>query len=508
MRVTCTVIRRVGISEYEVVWQHSPPEFTSTVLFEAWFEPILLCVQYEMFVRIVPVRQPPQASARSTAAAPTTKPRARFIELIDIRPAPWSAALHRHLWFPGSYVDGETFEQYIERTRAGAPRDSSSSSFSAAPAVSFEKLRWIRWTTYNTLVHMFGELIASIEVNRYIEQQRLLEMADVREWLRTTEAQRRCPFRIHPEVVRVMFEHIDRELVDEVAVIEEMKYAMCKHQSPFVTSTQFMRVLNFCSDVPGAVKRLIERNVVRKINTSADDYQLWFAGDEVESPPPTCLVEEGEPVWELVRAGVRWRRAQCVPQQQQQRPPLWNVYRALDKVAALQKKDKRAFMHLKIFGDPSSVPRTVRALVESTEWCQKVMFVYAYDRALHRPTPLGNFGTKNWRLMRSRVAPYEYVFVQETVTVGNRTYRVHDLTKDGGGAPAVYVYANAMTLMGKYSCVEAISFDCFPKSIAAKCDLVVLLTKRSSPAQAAWYLHTALQATAVNVLVVGEWGVC
>ena len=490
-RVVCTVIRRVGFSEYEVEWHQGPPDAaTCTLLLEAWFEPIFHCVQYEMFVRVVSIRQP-QAGARSTAPAP--KSRARFIELIDIRRRAWCATIHRQLWFPGKYVDGETFDGYLERTKTGG-----------APVVSFEKLRWMRWNTYIALVHMFGEIIVSVEVNRYIEQQKLLELADIRDWLRGAEAQRRCPFRIHPEVVRAMCGHVDPDLVDEVAVIEKMKYAMSKYQSPFVTSAQFMRVLNFCADVPGAVRRLIERNVVRKIGVGADDYQLWFADDEAEE----VLVTEGEPVWNLVRVGgVRWRRAPTAPGQ---KPVLLSaVYKALEKLEPLPRAEKRIFLHQKIFGDQSGIPRTVRSMIESTVWCQKVMFIYAYERSLHRPTGLSYSSTKLWRLMRSRISPFEYVFVQETVGSGNHVYWVHDLTKEGGGAPCVYTYANAMTLMGKYSCVEAFSFDGFPKALMAKCDLVVLFTKRSSPARAAMYLHTALlQSTEVSVLVVGEWGEC
>lgn len=498
-RVVCTVIRRVGFVEYEVEWHQGPPDAdTCVVLLEAWFEPIFHCVQYEMFVRVVSIRQP-QSSGGGLSTAPAPKPRARFIELIDIRRTPWCAAIHRRLWFPGKYVDGETFEGYVERTKTGGTH---------APTVSFEKLRWMRWNTYNALVHMFGEIIVSIELNRYIEQQKLLEMADIRDWLRDTEAQRRCPFRIHPEVLRAMFGHTDPDLVNDVAVIEEMKYAMCKYQSPYVTSTQFMRVLNFCGDVSGAVKRLIERNVVRKIGVGADGYQLWFAGDETALPLPEALVTDGEPVWDLVHARVRWRRASVAPGQMRLVQP-YEVYKTLEKLEPLPRKEKRLFLHQKIFGDQSGMTRTVRSVIESTDWCQKVMFIYAYDRSLHRPTSISYSNTKLWRLMRSRISPFEYVFVQETVRSGTPVYMVHDLIKGERGASAVYTYANVMTLMGMYSCVEAFSFDKIPKTLMAKCDLVVLFTKRSSPARAAIYLHnTLLQSPAVSVLAVGEWGEC
>lgn len=489
IKVCCTVTRRLGLSEYEVKWafEADHPPFPDATILEAWFEPILHCVQYEMYVKYH------APAPLSTSSAPNLqRPSARFIHVVDIHRLPWCEPIYRGLFFTGKYVDGESFDQFNQRTSGSASgRDNTR-------LIAFGKLRWIRWTTYTALVHMFGELLATPEMNRYIQQERLLEMTDIRDWLRSPAALRYCPFRIHPEVVREMFGLVDGELVDEVAVVEEMKHAMCKYQSPCVTSQQFMRVLNFCKDVSGAVKRLIARNVIRKVTTAgSSDYELWFT---TTHEGPAVLVSEGEPVWDLVRSGVNWMRAATSSPNQ---PELSAIYTRMSHVTAtIPRQNKRLFMHSILFGEVTCVPRTIRGMIQATGWCRRVVFMDTYASTANRGPRTGLVGVNNWFVVQSRTPPYEYAFMQGTLEHGRQNYTIHDLLKTGESIK----YTSVATLTNNYTICPMFQYDRAPKELLVKCDLVVLFTRRSSPPQAGRYLHKLLESTEVNVLVVGEWG--
>ena len=492
VKVCCVVTRRLGLSEYEVEWgfDASHPPFPAATILETWFEPNLHCVQYEMYVKYH-VPTPPSASS----APNLQRPSARFIHLVDIHRLPWSVKVHRGLCFTGKYAEGESFDQFNQRTslplaERGNPR-----------LISFEKLRWIRWTAYTAIVHMFGELHATPEINRYIQQEGLLEMTDIRDWLRSPAAVRRCPFRIHPEVVREMFGLVDGELADEVAVVEEMKHAMCKYQCPRVKSEQFMRVLNFCKDVSGAVKRLITRNVIRKVTTTgSSDYELSF----IDVAGPVVLVTEGEPVWDLVHSGVNWERAAAAAPAPT-RPELSAIYTRMDHVTpTIPRQAKRLFMPSVLFGEVSFIPRTIRGMIQATDWCRRVVFLDAYPSSVNRGPRTGLVGVNHWYVVRSRSPPYEYAFMQGTFDQGRPDYTIHGLTKTN----ETVKYTTLAPLTNKYAMCATFEYEHAPKELLKHCDLVVLFTRRSSPAQAGRYLHTLLESTEVNVLVVGEWGLC
>ena len=409
----------------------TPIDMTAIGVIECPFEPVVELIEYE--VEVMPTND------HMTA-------RVKYI--LSTQPVKWSEIVCGEICIEGGYREGETFTQFM--ARAGTLQQ-----------FQFRAHQWIQWTKFCWLLDVFGASHYDHQVVDYIRQEQLLTVP-LKEWFGTVRA-RQCPWRIQTEVIRVVLE--DDPVVDEIAAVEELKWAMKYHRSVWIRGDQILRVHEFCTDVMDALQALANKEITVLNERGETSFREWSdppAGEPVNvleyyirrllTPPKPIAPSEGV---------TRYQSLELHPDAAKQKR-IW-----------IRNEDYNAIKELCI-----------------TRKVERVFFVFGYAchprRLMHYQQ--SQLGWSKWKCLRSKTDAQTDVFMDHrTIHKTKRTRTViSDLSRVGGE----YYYHQAMR-MGE---------EVIPVEILKWCDIVFFMAKKNTPRQWLDYLDRMCQ----TLCVVGE----
>lgn len=376
----------------------------------------------------------------------------------------WSEPLYKELFDVGQYKTN--LKEFLERITEAKTKH------------RYRAIQWIQWDKVMYLMDVFGTNHTDRRFFTYVQQQELL-IKPLREWLLTENALC-CPYRIHPEVLKAYIRD-DPELVDEVAMVEEIKYAMCQYQTRVVTGQQLMRAYNHCSDVEGSLQRLIKRGVLK------DQTQDNLIIVSLITNKEEVVVDPGQPLEPYVYTLQPWSTL-ALPSDYQS-----PIYQAFD--ADPKTKAKRVFLEyssgqaMNMFNDI----KTFCSIVKPT----RVVFIFAYDASPSCLSLYDSYWFTPWKFMRTRRTG-ELVYVHRTE---HQQYRLFKKVEDK--IPSI-TYPNGLELgLNLYSAQVIQLVQTRTLDELTKADVVFFMSKQRTPRRWREYVDRVI-GKETRMCVVGE----
>jgi hypothetical protein len=425
-------------------------KLTATIRVECTFDPFNSIIEYDLDV-----------------TEPTPQGIYRVNQVYGAKALEWSESLYKELFDVGEYRVNETLKEFLERMTEAKTKH------------RYRAIQWIQWDKLMYLMDLFGTNHNDRRFFTYVQQQELLARP-LREWLLTEQALC-CPYRIHPEVLRAYIRD-DQELVDEVAMVEEIKYAMCHYQTRVVTGQQLMRAYNYCTDVEGSLVRLIKRGVLKDQTLE----ELIIVSFALLATREEVVVDPGQPLEPFVHTLQPWS---VLGIRDYQSP----IYQAFD--ADPKTKAKRVFLEyssgqaVNMFNDI----KTFCSIVKPT----RVVFIFAYDASPGCLALYDSYWFTPWKWMRTRRTG-ELVSVHRTE---HQQYRLFKQVEDK--KPSI-TYPNGLELgLNLYSAQVIQLVHTKTLDDIAKADVVFFMSKQRTPRRWRDYVDRAV-GKETRMCVVGE----